>query len=1052
MLTTPDGPIVGQLVVLSHVRGYDRASAMTDASGRYSVTGLLPGTYDLDLGYIDRTGLAGWAPAGWDGESVSLGLGETRSGVDVGYEKMGSISGIVRNPDGTPAAGRWVSATSVSPLPLKDGRGSGSIRTGPDGTFALDVPPGTWKVGVGELAGSPFFGGSWVEGGPVALDHAAATVIAVDPGEAVAGIEATLQLGATVSGVLKAADGTRFEGSVNVFVVDVGGGWQRHAADVNGAGEYRADGLKPGRYTVEFASYPSDEDRCTVPEYAGGSLQSSKAEVFDLAAGESARRDAELQYGTVITGTVSTPTGPARQTRVSLHPASGGGWTWETTDDQGRYEICATSAGDHIVGFQPDGDALLPQWWRDAEGEDASTPLSVVPGTDVSGIDARLRAGATVEGVAKGDDGRGLAWVTVTAKGRTAAGTAWTSVDRTDAAGAFLLDGLRSGTYTLKFEPDGGVGYSTTWFGGGITEAGATTFEVGRENHLTGRDVRLVRGTTLSGTTVDSVTGSPLAGVVVTCNGRSANSDSRGAFTITGLSPGECEVGATLDGYSLQARPRVAIGADGNVAVDLPLTPFASIRGTLRSDDGKALQYEASPTLYRLVGGTYRYQGQVRADSSARFAFTSLYPGTYKVAFLSSNGYVNEWWPDASSLASATAIEVAAGEHRTGIDAVLAGGPVAIKSAPRVTGRFAVGSTLTATVVTETPNAQVEYRWLADGIPIEGAAGNTLLLTAAQLGKWITVDATVSAEGKVSRTLSWSDSEARVKLGTIELGQPDLTGIGLIGETLTVQVAPPPPGATLAYRWYAHGRPLDGATGASLVLTSAHVGAEIWVLVTGSGVGYVTASRSAPVTYYIDTRPVQLTPPNVAGTAKVGLPVQAGASTNTPGATLLYAWSADGRVIDGATAETFTPGLPQLGKKLSVRVTGVAAGYTTVSSTSAMTAAVLPPSLSAPEGGRVQGDLVAIAVTRSKARFAPGLPVVYIALAAPASGGADAPVAVSGGPVLLTPPDGLPGMVSAELDRLRPGRIVVLGDASAVGASLMSELAGHTAGGVTFAD
>ncbi|GAA1921495.1 hypothetical protein GCM10009775_12450 [Microbacterium aoyamense] len=83
------------------------------------------------------------------------------------------------------------------------------------------------------------------------------------------------------------------------------------------------------------------------------------------------------------------------------------------------------------------------------------------------------------------------------------------------------------------------------------------------------------------------------------------------------------------------------------------------------------------------------------------------------------------------------------------------------------------------------------------------------------------------------------------------------------------------------------------------------------------------------------------------------------------------------------------------------------------------------------------------AVAISKATFEdPGVPVAYIAngmnfpdalAGAPAAG-------VTGGPVLLTPADSLPGAVVTELTRLQPGKIVVLGGSGAVSANVLNQL------------
>jgi putative cell wall-binding protein len=83
--------------------------------------------------------------------------------------------------------------------------------------------------------------------------------------------------------------------------------------------------------------------------------------------------------------------------------------------------------------------------------------------------------------------------------------------------------------------------------------------------------------------------------------------------------------------------------------------------------------------------------------------------------------------------------------------------------------------------------------------------------------------------------------------------------------------------------------------------------------------------------------------------------------------------------------------------------------------------------------------------------FAPGVPVAYVATGAnfPDALAGTPPAGHYGGPVLLTGANELPGAVAAELDRLQPARIVILGGDGAVSDSVEAGLARFTAGSVT---
>jgi putative cell wall-binding protein len=86
----------------------------------------------------------------------------------------------------------------------------------------------------------------------------------------------------------------------------------------------------------------------------------------------------------------------------------------------------------------------------------------------------------------------------------------------------------------------------------------------------------------------------------------------------------------------------------------------------------------------------------------------------------------------------------------------------------------------------------------------------------------------------------------------------------------------------------------------------------------------------------------------------------------------------------------------------------------------------------------------------SAGAFAPGVSVAYVAT------GATFPDALSGGaaaarmrgPILLTRPGALPGSTITELQRLKPGRIVVLGGPAIIGAGVVTQLDAYTTGSV----
>jgi putative cell wall-binding protein len=96
-------------------------------------------------------------------------------------------------------------------------------------------------------------------------------------------------------------------------------------------------------------------------------------------------------------------------------------------------------------------------------------------------------------------------------------------------------------------------------------------------------------------------------------------------------------------------------------------------------------------------------------------------------------------------------------------------------------------------------------------------------------------------------------------------------------------------------------------------------------------------------------------------------------------------------------------------------------------------------------------DRYATAAKISKATFPTGVEVAYVATGAnfPDALAGAAAAAKTGGPVLLVEADTIPAPIAAELTRLAPGRIVVLGSTAVVSASVMAALDAYTDGSVT---
>ena len=188
---------------------------------------------------------------------------------------------------------------------------------------------------------------------------------------------------------------------------------------------------------------------------------------------------------------------------------------------------------------------------------------------------------------------------------------------------------------------------------------------------------------------------------------------------------------------------------------------------------------------------------------------------------------------------------------------------------------------------------------------------------------------------------------------------PTISGTPKVGSVLTAS-----PGswsqsdATFTYQWLQNGVAIDGATGPTRKLYKGQLRKQITVQVTASRTGFVSATAVSAPTEAVAAAVIAATKqPSVTGDASVGSTLSADPGTWDPTPdSLQYQWRAGGRPLDGATGPTLELPSATVGKKVSVTVTAVKAGYAPVEATSAETGPVAQGELVLPEPARVTGS------------------------------------------------------------------------------------------------
>jgi hypothetical protein len=170
---------------------------------------------------------------------------------------------------------------------------------------------------------------------------------------------------------------------------------------------------------------------------------------------------------------------------------------------------------------------------------------------------------------------------------------------------------------------------------------------------------------------------------------------------------------------------------------------------------------------------------------------------------------------------------------------------------------------------------------------------------------------------------------------------PSIGGTAKVGKTLTAAKGSwSPSSVTATYQWLRDGKAIKGATAAKYKLVAADAGKKITVKVTASKTSYVGASKTSKAKTVALQKLTKTPKPKVSGTAKVGKKLTAKPGAWKPkGVKLSYQWLRGGKSIKGATTSTYKVVKADVGKKLSVKVTGKKSGYKTVSKTSSAKAA-----------------------------------------------------------------------------------------------------------------
>lgn len=643
---SPGGePVAGAVVVAAKgdesggfvVAGFGEHRVVTDGEGRFTLHGLPSGVHGL-------TAVAA-KHATPDPVEVALGVAEHVDGVEVWVEAAFKISGFVVRRGHEEEAGLegvLVGAFSMQPPALF----AAASPSAADGYFEiLGVRKGNYMVGaIGEETLPNFTGtGAQVEDADVTD-----VLVVMDAGVALRG-RVNPPKPASITIALDAES----LGLSNVLA-SIGNAFVRGRSEGDGA--FELSPVAAGK--LKLTAIADDGSRGELSVEVGDVDQDGL--VIELApratlAGRVVDAHGKPVAGATVRADPETPK-PSDGFNINMNGMNPFGDNQATTTEDGAFALRGLEGGVHLVSVSDKGPALAWADPKDPEAPSAPLKIDVALERGVEGLELVVEArDGKIRGVVLDSEGAPVvdAWVTAMREGsgtqafeerfaRRRAGERRAEVPKdevsitddsdffgekakpvlTDADGAFEVEKLRAGTYTVVVEAEKGA-----------AKAKETGVALGSKVKLEIAALAAIHGVvTRAGGKVDDVT--------VEVEGPTDRSKRAhaGEFRIDRLEPGKYEVTArTADGF---AQTEVEIATGDDVEVKLALAGLGKLRGKLVDGTGEPIagmtvmvQSEKGGESAKAVFSMLTGRGP-KTDDQGRFEVDEVPPGSGELHFI----------------------------------------------------------------------------------------------------------------------------------------------------------------------------------------------------------------------------------------------------------------------------------------------------------------------------------------------------------------------------------------------------------------------------------
>ncbi len=681
---------IQNIYVVFYDLSYDSAGYVyTDASGNYSISGLIAGSYKVSFNSNDQDYISEWYNNKMsfnDADAVAVTAGGIASNINAQLATGGQIRGKVTNASAAGIENINVTIRNSSNDTI------GSDSTDASGTYRVNgLPTGSYKVYFSN--NNQNYLSEWYNN-KTSFDVADA--VAVTAGSITYNINAQLTTGGQIRGKVT---NTSAVGIENIYVTVRNSSNDTIGSDhTDASGIYRIEGLPSGSYRVYF----SNHEQNYVSEWYNNQTSFEMAGTVAVSAGSITYNiNAQLAAGGQISGKVTDASAVGiEDIYVAVYDLGYNRIAYDYTDASGNYSVVGLPTGNFKVDFDNNEQNFVSEWYNNQTSFYTADPVAVTAGSTTPNINAQLATGGKVTGKVTDASAIGIHNIYVSIYNSV---NNYITSDYTDANGNYSLNGLLSDSYRVYFG-NSGQNYISEWYNNktSFNTANAVLVSTGSTVNI---NAQLATGGQVSGK-VTNASAIGIEDIEVTAYDSawnylaSAYTDNTGNYIINGLPTGSCKVEFDDQGmnylsewYNNQASfdtaDAVVVTSGSNTPnINAQLATGGQISGKVTDASAVGIQ-----DIYVAVYDSGNdYLGYDYTDASGNYTVSGLPTGSHRVQFYDYDYiYQYEWYNNKANFASADPVTVTVGSTTPNINAQLGfGGKSITVSSPNG------GETLTA--------------------------------------------------------------------------------------------------------------------------------------------------------------------------------------------------------------------------------------------------------------------------------------------------------------------------------------------------------------------